>query len=128
MLSEAIRRQRRGEDVVVGIVETHGRPCTAELVKELHVMPRQHLEYRGVSFEEMDLDAILARPPSSSSSTSSPTPTSKAATLSVTRTCRRSLDAGIDVLTTVNVQHIESMTPRVQRSPASSARPCRTGS
>src|SRR6202167_4403915 len=63
MLSEAIRRQKRGEDVVIGVVETHGRFCTAELVQQLPVLPRKHLEYRGVSFEEMDLDAILDRHP-----------------------------------------------------------------
>src|ERR1700731_4275499 len=63
MLSEAIRRQKRGEDIVVGVVETHGRICTAELVQQLSVIPRRQLEYRGVRFEEMDLDAILDRHP-----------------------------------------------------------------
>src|SRR6185312_8634314 len=63
MLSEAIRRRQRGEDIVIGVVETHGRPRTAELASQLEQVPRQKIEYKGVIFEEMDLDAILARQP-----------------------------------------------------------------
>src|ERR1700751_1642866 len=63
MLSEAIRRHRRGEDVVVGVIETHGRKGMAELVQQLDVIPRKKIEYKGTIFEEMDLDAILARKP-----------------------------------------------------------------
>ena len=60
MLSEAIRRSSRGEDVVVGYVETHGRKGVAELAAQLATMPRRRMEYRGAPFEEMDEDAILA--------------------------------------------------------------------
>ncbi|MFI5247033.1 MAG: histidine kinase, partial [Nitrospirales bacterium] len=63
MLSEAIRRSRRGEDVVIGIVETHGRKGIAELASQLAQLPRRRLEYRGTMFDEMDVDAILARKP-----------------------------------------------------------------
>src|SRR3981081_3470842 len=61
MLTEAIRRHTRGEDVVIGVVETHGRKTVAELVTSLEVVPRKAIEYKGALFEEMDVDAILAR-------------------------------------------------------------------
>src|ERR1700757_3139019 len=63
MLSEGIRRRSRGEDVVVGVVETHGRAGIAELSSKLETVPRRTMQYKGASFEEMDLDAILARKP-----------------------------------------------------------------
>src|SRR5215470_15363052 len=63
MLSEAIRRSKRGEDVVIGVAETHGRKGVAELICQLPVVPRRKLEYKGTVFEEMDVDAILARKP-----------------------------------------------------------------
>ncbi|MGB6821648.1 MAG: sensor histidine kinase KdpD, partial [Candidatus Acidiferrales bacterium] len=63
MLSEAIRRHSRGEDVVVGVVETHGRKSIGELAAQLETVPRQKLEYKGTVFEEMDVDAIIARHP-----------------------------------------------------------------
>ena len=63
MLSEAIRRHSRGEDVVIGVVETHGRKGIAELVPQLEAVPRQKIDYKGTLFEEMDVDAILARRP-----------------------------------------------------------------
>ena len=63
MLSEAIRRASRGEDVVVGVVESHGRKATAELAAKLDRVPPRKLEYKGTTFEEMDVDAILARKP-----------------------------------------------------------------
>src|ERR1700753_3054450 len=56
MLSEAIRRQRRGEDVVIGVIETHGRAGVAELAAKLEQVPRRQLEYKGTSFDEMDVD------------------------------------------------------------------------
>src|SRR5580693_6832431 len=64
MLSEAIRRKNRGEDVVIGIIETHGRKGVVELAQQLETVPRKRLEYKGTLFDEMDLDAILARKPS----------------------------------------------------------------
>ena len=63
MLSEAIRRASRGEDVVVGVVESHGRKATAELAGKLDRVSPLKLEYKGTIFEEMDVDAILARKP-----------------------------------------------------------------
>src|SRR6266496_3619980 len=63
MLSEGIRRHSRGEDVVIGVVETHGRKGIAELASKLADVPRRNILYKGASFEEMDVDAILSRNP-----------------------------------------------------------------
>ena len=63
MLSEAIRRKSRGEDVVIGVVETHGRKGVGELITQIPSVPRQKIEYKGTVFEEMDVDGILARRP-----------------------------------------------------------------
>ena len=63
MLSEGHRRAERGADVVVAFVETHGRPHTAALLDGLEIIPRARIAYRGTTFEEMDLDAVLARKP-----------------------------------------------------------------
>ena len=63
MLSEALRRHGRGEDVVIGVIETHGRKAIEELVRQLEIVPRRKIEYKGTIFEEMDVDAILARRP-----------------------------------------------------------------
>src|ERR1700687_2254471 len=63
MLSEAARRKSRGEDVVIGVVETHGRKSIADLAAHLETVPRKKIEYKGTVFEEMDVDAILARKP-----------------------------------------------------------------
>src|ERR1700761_4471972 len=63
MLSEGIRRRSRGEDVIIGIVETHGRAGTGELAAKLEQASRREIEYKGTRFEEMDVDAILARMP-----------------------------------------------------------------
>src|ERR1700723_1722069 len=63
MLSEAIRRHSRGEDVVIGVVETHGRKGIAELSSQLETIPRRMIDYKGTLFAEMDMDAILARKP-----------------------------------------------------------------
>src|ERR1700740_3229635 len=61
MLSEGIRRRSRGEDAVIGVVETHGRAGIAELASKLETVPRRKVEYKGATFDEMDGDAILAR-------------------------------------------------------------------
>src|SRR5271155_600113 len=63
MLSEAIRRHSRGEDVVIGIVETHGRKGIQELASQMEAVPRKEMDYKGTMFQEMDVDAILARAP-----------------------------------------------------------------
>ena len=61
MLGEGVRRQERGTDVVIGIVETHGRIQTAEQIRELEIVPLREIEYRGTVLKEMDVDAILRR-------------------------------------------------------------------
>src|SRR3974377_900981 len=63
MLQEGHRRQKEGIDVVVGLVETHGRKETAELIEGLEVVPRRRVQYRGITIEEMDLEAVLDRRP-----------------------------------------------------------------
>src|SRR5579871_4605477 len=63
MLGEAHRRQARGTDIVIGLVETHGRSRTRAMIGDLEVLPRRTISYRGSSFEEMDVDAVLARHP-----------------------------------------------------------------
>lgn len=115
MLSEAVRRCSRGEDVVIGIVETHGRVRTAELAEQLQKIPRRKLEYKGTLFEEMDVDAILAQRPEV-------VLVDELAHTNIegSRHAKRYqdvleiLEAQIDVLSTVNIQHVESITPRVQ--------------
>lgn len=114
MLSEAIRRHERGEDVVIGIVETHGRARVGELASQLETVPRRRVEFRGTIFEEMDVDAILARNPQV-------VLVDELAHTNVGDSKRkryedvlRILDAKIDVLSTVNIQHIESVTAMVQ--------------
>jgi two-component system, OmpR family, sensor histidine kinase KdpD len=115
MLSEGIRRQSRGEDVVIGIVETHGRTGTSEVANKLEHVPRKQLNYKGTLFSEMDVEAILARAPQVAL-------IDELAHTNVegSRFQKRYedvfaiLDSKIDVLTTFNIQHIESLTPRVQ--------------
>jgi two-component system sensor histidine kinase KdpD len=115
MLGEGIRRRGRGEDVVVGVVETHGRRGTAELSTKLEEVPPKELDYRGTIFREMDVDAILARAPQV-------VLVDELAHTNVegSRFEKRYedvlllLDNNIDVLSTINIQHIESLTSRVQ--------------
>lgn len=115
MLSEGIRRHGRGEDVVIGLVETHGRSGTAELAAKLEQVPRREIEYKGTIFSEMDVDAILARAPQVAL-------VDELAHTNIegSRFHKRYedvlllLENKIDVLSTVNIQHIESLTPRVQ--------------
>ena len=116
MLSEGIRRASRGEDVVVGLVETHGRKGIAELAARLEKVARRQLNYKGASFEEMDVDAILSRKPQV-------VLVDELAHTNIEGSRNRKryddvlelLNAHIDVLSTVNVQHIESLTPLVQQ-------------
>src|SRR5579884_3282052 len=63
MLSEGIRRKSRGEDVVIGLVESHGRKGVSELAAKLETVPRRQMEYKGALFEEMDVDAVARRKP-----------------------------------------------------------------
>jgi two-component system sensor histidine kinase KdpD len=115
-LSEAIRRASRGEDVIAGVIESHGRKATAELAAKLDRVPPRKLEYKGTIFEEMDVDAILARKP---------------AVVVIDELAHTNiegskhgkryedvmdlLEAKIDVLSTMNVQHVESVGPTVQQ-------------
>ncbi|HEY0500845.1 MAG TPA: sensor histidine kinase KdpD [Kutzneria sp.] len=116
MLGEARRRADRGTDVVVGLVETHGREKTAQLVEGLEVVPRKHLSHRGLDFDEMDVDAILARKPEVAlvdelAHTNVPGSRNDKRWQDIDEL----LDAGIDVLSTVNVQHLESLNDVVER-------------
>ena len=114
MLGEGIRRRSRGEDVVIGIVETHGRSGTAELASKLEQVPRQEINYKGTLFYEMDVDAIRARLPQV-------VLVDELAHTNVegSRFGKRYedvlslLDDRIDVLSTINIQHVESLAPRV---------------
>jgi two-component system sensor histidine kinase KdpD len=116
MLDEGRRRAGRGADVVVGFVETHGRPHTAEQIGGLPVLARRKVDYRGSAFEEMDLDAILKRRPEvvlvdELAHTNVPGSGKHTKRWQDVDTI---LDAGIDVLTTVNVQHLESLNDVVE--------------
>lgn len=114
MLSEALRRASRGEDVVVGVVETHGRKSVADLAAKLEAVPRRKLEYKGTIFDEMDVDAILARKPLVvlvDELAHTNVEGSKHAKRY--QDVMELLEAKIDVLSTMNVQHIESLGPTV---------------
>lgn len=115
MLSEGIRRHSRGEDVVIGIVETHDRKGIADLAQQLETVPRRKLEYRGTIFEEMDVDAILARRPQivlvdELAHTNIPGSKHRKRYEDV----QEILAAKIDVISTLNIQHMESLVPTVQ--------------
>ena len=117
MLQEGQRLKRRGVDVVIGIVETHGRAETVALLGELEQVPRRKIEFHAVTLEEMDLDAILARRPSVAlvdelAHTNAPG----------SRNAKRYQDidellqAGINVISTLNIQHLESLYDMVERA------------
>jgi two-component system sensor histidine kinase KdpD len=115
MLSEGMRRRSRGEDVVVGVVETHGRTATAELASKLESVSRREIDYKGTLFTEMDVDAVLARMPQV-------VLVDELAHTNIegSRFAKRYedvlllLENKIDVLSTINIQHVESLSPRVQ--------------
>lgn len=116
LLGEAHRRRERGTDVVIGFVETHGRAKTAELVEGLEIVPRRHSVHRGVELAEMDVDALLVRAPEVAvvdELAHTNVPGSRNAKR--WQDVEELLDAGIDVLSTVNVQHLESLNDVVQR-------------
>jgi two-component system, OmpR family, sensor histidine kinase KdpD len=115
MLSESVRRKGRGEDIVIGVVETHGRPRTVELAAQLEQVPRRTVEYKGTLFEEMDVDAILARRPEVVLVDElAHTNIEGSAHAKRYQDVLQILEAEIDVLSTINIQHVESITPRVQ--------------
>jgi len=115
MLSEALRRRGRGEDVVIGFIETHGRKGVEELAEQMESVPRRKIEYKGTIFEEMDVDAILARHPQV-------VLVDELAHTNIPGSKRRKryedvqelLAAKIDVISTLNIQHIESIAPVVR--------------
>lgn len=110
MLGEAHRRLERGTDVVAGVVETHGRTKTAELLEGIEVIPPRQVEYRGGSFPELDVPAVLARHPQVvlvDELAHTNTPGSK--NPKRWQDVEELLDAGITVISTVNVQHLESL-------------------
>ena len=110
MLEDAHQLKRQGLDVVVGFVEAHGRADTLEMIADLEQVALRHIEYRGVTLPEMDLDAIVARHPQIAvidelAHTNAPGSTHQKRYQDVLA----ALDAGIDVITAVNIQHIESL-------------------
>ena len=116
MLDEGWRRRERGRDVVVGFVQTHGRPHTLECLRDLEVVPRKVVDYRGGQFEEMDLDAVLARHPQVAL-------VDELAHTNVPDSGRHAkrwedvlelLDNQINVITTVNIQHLESLADSIE--------------
>ncbi|HEY1482504.1 MAG TPA: universal stress protein [Candidatus Acidoferrum sp.] len=115
MLSEAIRRKSRCEDVVIGIIETHGRKGVAELASQLEAVQRKKIDYKGTLFEEMDVEAILARKPQvvlvdELAHTNIPGSKHRKRYEDV----QELLAAKIDVISTLNIQHIESIAPTVR--------------
>ena len=116
MLEEGTRLLGEGKDVVVAVVETHGRAATAALTKGLEIIPRRSIAHRGVVIEEMDLDAVLARKPDVAlvdelAHTNAVNSRNEKRWQDV----QELLDAGIDVLSTVNIQHIESLNDVVEQ-------------
>jgi two-component system sensor histidine kinase KdpD len=116
MLDEAQRRHSRGTDVVIAYVEAHGRPKTDALVAGLPVVARKELSYRGKQFEEMDVDAVLARRPAVAcvdelAHTNVPGSRNEKRWQDINEL----LDAGITVLSTVNIQHLESVNDVVEK-------------
>jgi two-component system sensor histidine kinase KdpD len=114
MLAEARRRRDRGQDVVVGYVETHGRQAIAELAEELPQVPRKNIEYRGKAFTELDTSAVIERRPEwvlvdELAHTNIPGSRHKKRWESVDEI----LAAGISVISTVNIQHFESLNDTV---------------
>lgn len=116
MLEEGRRLRDEGRDVVVAIVETHGREAVAALLDGMETVPRTAVSHRGVGLTEMDLDAVLARRPQVAlvdefAHTNAPGARHGKRWEDVARLCA----AGVDVITTVNIQHIESLNDVVQR-------------
>jgi two-component system, OmpR family, sensor histidine kinase KdpD len=110
MLAEGRRRHDRGTDVVIGFLETHGRPRTAEMAVGLEVVPRKTITYRGSTLTELDVDAVLARRPAVAlidelAHTNVPGSKNEKRWQDV----EELLDAGITVISTVNIQHLESV-------------------
>lgn len=115
MLNEGRRRKGRGTDVVIGLVETHGRPLTEQQIGDLEIIPRKRIPYRGITLEELDVEAVLARHPQvvlvdELAHTNAPG----------SRHTKRYEDvedllaAGITVISTLNIQHLEGLNDIVE--------------
>src|SRR5471032_495472 len=116
MLEEAHALQKRGVDVVAAFVETHGRTETQALLEGLNVVPRKRIEYRGVTVDELDLDAVLARKPEVAIVDELPhtnVPSSK--NRKRYQDVLDLLEAGISVIGAMNIQHLESLNGLVER-------------
>ncbi|MFD9668824.1 DUF4118 domain-containing protein [Rhodococcus sp. NPDC059968] len=116
MLGEARRRRERGTDLVVGYVDCHGRPRTLEMLDDLEVVPSKTMTYRGATFTEMDTDAVIARAPRVAlvdelAHTNIPGSRHEKRWQDI----EDLLDAGIDVISTVNIQHLESLNDVVEQ-------------
>ncbi len=117
MLNDALLKRKQGVDVVIGLVETHGRKETAEQIRDLEIVPLKVIPYRGVDLKEMDIDAIVARHPDTVivdelAHTNVPGSKNRKRYEDVLEL----LDAGINVMTAVNIQHIETLNDAVNRS------------
>jgi len=115
MLNEGRRRKERGTDVVIGFVETYGRPHTSEAIGDLEIVPRRRIPYQGVTLEEMDVAAVISRHPGVAlvdelAHTNAPGSKHEKRWQDV----HDLLDAGITVLSTVNIQHVESLADIVE--------------
>jgi two-component system sensor histidine kinase KdpD len=115
MLNEGRRRKQRGTDVVIGFVETYGRPHTIEAIGDLEVVPRRRIPYKGVTLEELDTEAVISRKPAVAlvdelAHTNAPGSNHDKRWQDV----RDLLDAGITVISTVNIQHVESLADIVE--------------
>ena len=123
MLADAHMLRRQGEDVVIGLIETHGRAETAALIGDLEVIPLKEVPYRSVKLFEMDIDAILARRPAvvivdELAHTNVPGSRNRKRYEDVLEL----LDAGISVMTAVNIQHLETLNDAVARSASTTIR------
>ncbi|HEY7293854.1 MAG TPA: sensor histidine kinase KdpD, partial [Dehalococcoidia bacterium] len=116
MLNEGRRRKARGTDVVIGYVETYNRPLTVQAAEGLEVVPRRRVEYRGTVLDEMDVDAVIARRPQVAlvdelAHTNAPGSRHEKRWQDV----EEILAAGITVISTLNIQHLESLKDRVEQ-------------
>jgi two-component system, OmpR family, sensor histidine kinase KdpD len=117
MLNDALLKRKSGVDVAIGLVETHGRKETAEQIRDLEIVPLKVIPYHGVNLKEMDVDAILARHPDTVivdelAHTNVPGSKNRKRYEDVLEL----LDAGINVMTAVNIQHLETLNDAVNRS------------
>src|SRR5215469_2794911 len=117
MLNDALLKRKQGVDVVVGLIETHGRQETADQIRDLEIIPERVIPYRGVELKEMDVDGILARHPQvvivdELAHTNVPGSKNRKRYEDVLEL----LDAGISVMTAVNIQHLETLNDAVNRS------------